>query len=120
MATEITSAGYLDLRNYLESGSGWKWIEIRDGTETPWGRLSTDDDRVEWTHSAGTNPLEMSVTLTGDDVEMDLPETFGSVALFKGESGGDALAVGTITSVTLEQATDQVIIKAQIQVPEIT
>ena len=119
MAVEINAAGYLDIRNYIESASGWKWVEIRDELGNPWERFSTDDVRVEWTHSAGVNPLELSVTLTGDDIEMTLPETFESVALFKAEVGGDALASGPITSVTLEQVTDQVIIRAQIQVPQI-
>ena len=119
MAVEITTDGYLDIRNYIESGNGWKWVEIRDGLGNPWERLSTDDNRVEWTHSAGVNPLELSITLTGDDIDMNLPETFESVALFKAEVGGDTLGSGPITSVTLEQVTDQVIIRAQIQVPEI-
>ena len=119
MAVEITADGYLDIRNYIESASGWEWVEIRDELANPWARLSTDDTRVEWTHSVGVNPLELSITLTGDDIDMTLPETFESVALFKAGVGGDPLAVGPITSVTLEQATDQVIIRAQIQVPQI-
>jgi hypothetical protein len=119
MAVEISAAGYLDIRNYIESASGWKWVEIRDSLGAVWERLSTDDDRVVWTHTAGDNPIELSVTLTGSDVDITLPEEFKTVALFKAEIGGDALAVGDITQVTLEQATDQVIIRAQIQVPQI-
>lgn len=119
MSVEISSAGYLDLRNYIESANGWKWAELRDSLGAVWKRISTDDPRVSWTHNAEDNPLELSITLTGSDMDMDLPEEFKTVALFKADTGGDALAVGDITQVILEQETDQVIIRAQIQVPQI-
>lgn len=119
MSTEITAEGYLDIRNYIESASGWPWVEVRDDTSTPWGRFNTTDPRVEWTHEVGANPLELSISLTGSDADMTLPETFAEVAFFKEEIGGDALAAGPITNVTLEQTTDQLVIKAQVEVPEI-
>lgn len=120
--TEITSAGYQSLRDYIENGTGpgWEYVELRDEDGNVWERLPVTDERVEWTHTEGANPVVLEITLSGDDPEMDLPETFKEVALYEVETGGDAMADGTITETTLEQPSDQIIIRAEIEVPEVT
>ena len=119
--TEITTAGYQSLRDYIETGSGpgWGYVEIRDGAGNVWERLPLSDARVSWTHDPGATPLVLEVEVSGDDADVTLPEELEQVALYEDETGGDAMADGTITQVTLEQETDQVIIKAEVEIPEI-
>jgi len=118
MPNEITTEGYQSLRDHIEAE--WIYIELRE-TEggNVWKRVSTTDGRVKWNHEAEAQELEMEVTIGGGDGDITLPQTFAESALFDTSTGGSQLSANTFTSVTLEEETDELIIRHRVQVPQI-
>lgn len=114
---EITTQAYQNLRDYIQTN--WKYIELRDNTNVPILRIDTSDTRVTWTHTAGTNPLELTCVISGSDADITLPKTFASSAIFNVATGGDAFSLETFTAFTMSNTADQLTIKHQIQVPQI-
>ncbi|WP_003545437.1 hypothetical protein [Desulfotomaculum nigrificans] len=114
---EITASAYQNLRDYIQNN--WKYIELRDDTNTPIFRIDTSDPRVTWTHTAGANPLELTCVISGSDTDITLPKTFASSAIYNVATGGDAFSIETFTPFTMTNTADQLIIKHQIQVPQI-
>ena len=117
MAVEIKSEGYQDIKDYIEAN--WIWVELRDSTGTVWGRISTSDTRVAWTHSSGDQVLEVTISLRGDDDDITLPQEFAESVLYKVETGGDEFSANTFSATTLEENDDELTIKHQVQVPEV-
>lgn len=117
MATEFSSAGYADLRAYIEAN--WKYIEVRKSDGTAILRKTTSDPRVNWRHEAGAQELILEIVLSGSDAEITLPVTISKSAIYKVATGGNALSEDTFTAVTLEDALDKITIQHKLQVPRI-
>lgn len=115
---EITAQAYQDLRDYITAN--WKYIELRDEEGAPVIRLGVGDDpRVTWTHEAGAQTLELTVTIRGTDSDITLPITFASSAIYKVASGGEAYSVESFSAFTMEGEGDELTVKHQIQVPQV-
>ena len=114
---EINSTGYQSIRDFIQTT--WTFIELRDGAGTPVLRLSTSDPRVSWTHAAGFQTLELTVTITGADVEITVPQEFGQSALFKNGTDATPFSVESFKTFTMENTLDELTIKHQIEVPQV-
>ena len=115
---EITNAGYLALRNFVQST--FKFVSIVDNLGAEVMRLEIGvDSRANWTHVAGANPLEVTVNLTGANAEISEPRTFTGVYLYNAASGGLALCGGNHTQFTMEADDDTLQIKVQIELPTV-
>lgn len=117
MASELSAAGYQDLRTYINTN--WAFIELRNAQNDAILRLGTTDPRVSWKHAAGAQELILQVEVSGSDSGISLPLTVAGSAIFKGASGGNAMSADTFTPVTLEDELDKVTIQHKIQIPEI-
>lgn len=115
---EINASGYQSIRDFIQSK--WKFIELRDNTSQPILRLDTSDNRVSWTHTAGSQTLELTIVVKGGDVGITLPQTFASSAIYDVASGGSPYSVESFTPFTMEGAGDELTVKHQIQVPKVT
>lgn len=117
MASEISAAGYQDLRDY--ASSNWGYIELRNNSGSPILRLGISDNRVSWKHQSGAQELILEITLTGSDNDISTPVTIAGSAVFKAASGGSAMSEDTFAAVTLEDPLDKVTIQHKIQMPQI-
>lgn len=117
MASEVSSAGYQDLRDYIQNY--WIYIELRNSQGNPVLRLGTLDPRVSWKHAAGAQELILQIEISGSDADITLPVTIAGSAIFKESTGGDSRSEDTFTVVTLEDALDKATIRHKIQIPEI-
>jgi len=115
----ISSAGYQNLRDYIEAN--WKYIELRDASGNPIIRIGVGDPRVTWTHTSGAQTLELTAVIKGSDADMSgiLPKTFASAAIFSSASGGTALSSEAFSQFTMSVASDQITVKYQIEVPQV-
>ena len=117
---EITNAGYQLLRDYIESATGYAYIEVQTAAGVTWERLQISaDDRCVWTHAPDAQTLELTITLNGDDADVTLPQEFGKSVFFAGADGGSALSTETFTTATLEHEDDDLVIKHRLEVPEV-
>ena len=114
---EIREVGYQAIRDFIQGS--WTYIELRDGAGTPVLRLDTGDARVSYTHEVLSQTLELTVTLTGSDADVNLPQEFAQSALFSDGSSTNAYSIETFTSFTMESELDELTVKHQIEVPEL-
>jgi len=119
---QISEFGYSKLRQYIEAN--WKYIELQDASGTPVIRLGVGDSRVTWTHTAGSQTLQLQIIVNGTDVgaTAQSPKTFAKSAIFDVASGGTAIAIedflpGDVSTIT--KAEDKVTLRHDIQVPQI-
>ena len=117
---EITTAGYQLLRDFIESGTGYAYIELQTASGVTWERLQISADaRCVWTHAPSAQTLELTITISGDDADVTLPEEFGKSVFFAEAEGGSALSTETFTTATLEHEDDELVIKHRIEVPQV-
>lgn len=116
MATEITNAGYQSIRDFVEAN--WKFIELRNESDTPILRLGVDDPRVSWIHTEGAGTLELRVVIKGSDAEITLPTTFASSAIYSQATDGSALAVEAFSPFTMEATGDELTVIHQLEIPQ--
>jgi len=117
MAVELPSAGYQDIRDYVEDN--WIYISLEDDTGSEIFRISTADSRVSWIHTAESQELQLQVNITGSDSEFTLPQKFSSSALYKVSSGGNILSEEGFTTTTLETTADTLTITHNVQIPQL-
>lgn len=119
MATEITTVGYQSIRNFVEAN--WKFIELRDASSAKIIRIGVGDPRVTWSHLPNAGTLELKIVIKGSDAEVSsaLPKTFASSAIFLAGSGGEALAVETFSSFTMEASGDELTVIHQLEIPQL-
>ena len=119
--SEISSYGYQSIRDYVQAN--WCYIELRDASNTPIMRLSVGtDSRVSWTHTTGSQTLEITAVIKGSDADVGtLPKVFNSSAIFKDAIGGDPCSVEAFNpNFTMAVAEDQLTVKHSIQIPKIS
>lgn len=117
MATEITSAGYQSLRDFVQAN--WKFIELRDEVGSAILRLGTDDARVTWEHTAGAQTLQLKMIVKGSDSEITLPRTFASSAVYTSAEGGTELAMESFSDFTMEETGDELTVIHQLEIPQV-
>lgn len=116
MATEIPSAGYTDLRDYVRNN--WDYIELVDDTGSQVLRVSVSgDSRASWTDNGQTQLAE--ITVTGGDSDITTPVTIAESALFDVASGGSAYSTDTFTNATLDQSGDELTVQHEVQIPQV-
>ena len=117
---EITAAGYQLVRDLIESSAGFNFIELQKADGTPWERLQVDTDvRCVWTTLPDGQTLELTVTISGDDIDITLPQELGKSELYENAVGGSALSSETFSATTLENENDEVVVKHRVQVPQV-
>lgn len=120
MPTEITAAGYTDLRERIEAS--WTHVGFFNGA-TELFRLPLTDGRVQWESDAAANPLVLRADLDGDDAEIDVAEngamTIDGTRLFKVAEAGDALSSDDHAAFTFGDPGDTCIFRHEVQGPEI-
>ena len=120
---EINSTGYTSLRNNIDERATretWNVIEVTDGAGNAVVRLTTADSRVSIVSTQGNNPYQIEVTLTGGDSDITTPQDIGGSKVYRSDSNGDDVTVEETTStVTLENASDEVVVTHDIEAPQI-
>lgn len=115
---EINNSGYQELRDFIQTN--WKFLELRDAGGNPVLRIGTTDPRVTWTHNDGAQTLELTAVIKGSDSDITKPVTIAQSALYKQSTGGTAYSVEAFTSFTIQANEDQLTVKHQIQVPQVS
>ena len=127
MPSEINEAGYQDYRKVVNSSEAlpdqWDYIELRDGSGNPITRVSiTGDSRAQWTTTASEQVQQVEIEITGSDSDIDISSgaiTIEGSALFTVASGGIARHEDTMTPATIANDTDQVIVRHNLEVPQV-
>ncbi len=115
---EITSAGYQSIRDLIEAN--WLYIELRDSNGDAVVRLPLSDSRVSWTHEAGAQTLILTAVVIGSDSDIPVPTVFGSSAIYKVASNGDALSVEELpVQFSILTDLDQLTVHHSIAIPEV-
>lgn len=119
MATEITTAGYQSIRDFIQAN--WKYIELRDGVGSPIIRIGIGDARVTWTHLANAQTLKLQIVVKGSDSELSalLPKTFASSAIYAVSTAGTTFAVESFSNFTMEASGDELTVIHQLEIPQV-
>lgn len=112
---EINEKGYQSIRDFIQSS--WTHIELRDSEGSPVIRLDVSDPRVSYTNEENEQTLELTISLTGSDEDISLPQEFAQSALFSDESQTESYSTEEFTPFTMESEPDELTVKHQIQVP---
>jgi len=118
MATELTAAGYRDLRDYI--AATWTHIAAREGS-TEHLRLPLSDARVTLTSDGENNPVTVTLVLSGDDLDVVplLPLTVDNTALYKVAEAGSILSGDSFTPFILANADDELTVTHSVEVPQV-
>ncbi|KZB90119.1 hypothetical protein A2U94_17855 [Bacillus sp. VT 712] len=98
---DISTQGYDNLRNYIQSN--WKYIELQSSAGTSVIRLTNTDSRVTITNSNGK--ITYVLVLKGSDVPVGTE--VAKSAIFNVASGGTAFSTETFTSFTFAGTQDE-------------
>lgn len=97
--SDFNAAGYTDLREYVVSASGWSHIALVDDTGTEETRIDiANDSRASW-GDASTNPVTLTVNVSGSDGDISTPVELSESELHTGS--------GTTTAAHGDQMTDE-------------
>lgn len=113
--TEITSAAYEDLRNYMKSE--WKYIELQNDKNVKIVRLASTDPRV--TISVAAETVKFQVVMKGTDADLQLPITFAKSKIFKDATTNTSLCEESFTQFAMESESDELTVVHTIQVPKV-
>lgn len=111
--------GYTDLRNYIQNN--WTFISLVDdgGSEAIRLEIGVDAD-TSWSSGSASNPLEATLTITGDDIQNaggSLPVTLTKSRSHKDGTTTTVLNEDTYTNATLEASNDELTVTHTIEVP---
>jgi hypothetical protein len=96
--SDFNSAGYDDLRQYVTSASGWSHIALVDDSGNEETRIDiANDSRASW-GDASTNPVTLTVDISGGDSDISTPVELSKSELHTGS--------GTTTPAHGDQLTD--------------
>jgi len=120
MADPLNTAGYEDLRNYVQNN--WQYVALIDDSGTEITRINIpNDSRASWASGSGNNPLKVEIVVEGGDSDVDVQSngaiTFLKVASYKVSGGGSNLGDETFTNATLEASQDELTITHTIEIP---
>lgn len=119
--TEFNSAGYEDLRTYLQNN--WQFIAVLDdsGTEQLRWEIGVNTNTT-WASGPNTNPLTAELTITGQDLidaGATLPVTLASTEAYKSGTATTVMGSDPITDATVEASGDEVTISHDYEMPTI-
>jgi hypothetical protein len=118
MTSPIESAGYTDLRSYVESN--WTTIALLDSNDSEITRIDLESDgRVNLVSDSATNPLEYEITITGSDSDISLPVTIDTTEVYKSSSATTRMGTDTYSDATIKKSQDEVTITHQIALPQL-
>lgn len=113
------TAGYTDLRNYIQNN--WTFISLVDDGGSESIRLEVGvDTNTSWSSDSSSNPLEASLTITGSDIQNaggTLPVTLTKSQSHKDGTTSTVLAEDTYTNATLEASNDELTVTHTIEIP---
>jgi hypothetical protein len=116
MATEIPSAGYEQLRDYVQNN--WGFISVLDDTGTEITRIDVAaDGRASW--STGAQTRSITVTVAGSDADVTTPVTISGSELYDSDVATDVLSSDSFTGATLEKDADELTVEHEVQVPQV-
>lgn len=113
---EITSSGYQDLREHVQST--WQYVVLKSDTNAEILRIKTDDPRVIWAHNSGDQVLILKLSLTGLDFESK-PQRINKIELYKEQTGGSPFVSESFSLVTIEVDADKLTVTLKIQIPQV-
>jgi hypothetical protein len=122
--SELTTAGYQTLRDYVNSSSTtpspWDYIEIYDDTGNSITRVSiTGDTRCQWLDIDGDKVMKVEFDVTGVDSDITLPVTLQKSALWNSASGGSQCTEKEqFPDATFNQDGDNVTITHTVNLPQ--
>lgn len=122
---EINSNGYESIRNWIDdrtSSDTWDTIELLDDDDDPVIRLVRgDNSRVSIPSSEGDNPYTLRIEVSPSDSDIDSGQTFAGSRIFKTDTDGDEVTeIESFSSVTLNNDDDVLVVRHDIEAPEIT
>lgn len=120
---EINSNGYTSIRNWIDertTSDTWNVIELVDETDTPVIRLTTTDSRVSIPSSQGANPYTLRIEVSPSDADISSGQTFAGSRVFKTDADGDEVTeIENFSSVTLNNNDDVLVVRHDIEAPQI-
>lgn len=119
MAEPITDAGNEDLRDAIQNR--WTSVALVDDAGNEETRIDIEtDDRAEWGDPA-TNPITLSISVSGSDNDIDLPTTLVRTELYTDQSSTDELSGDDFDEgpATLGAVGDSLDIEHDVEQPEL-
>jgi hypothetical protein len=118
MTSPIESAGYTDLRSYVESN--WTTIALLDTNNSEITRIDLQNDsRVTLVSDSATNPLEYQIKITGSDSDISLPVTIDTTEVYKSSSATTRMGADTYADATLQESGDELTLTHQVALPQV-
>lgn len=119
MSTQFDSAGSSDLRSYIQNN--WPYVAVIDdgGNEVLRWDVAANGN-ASWSSGPSTNPLEATLTITGQDVQDaggSLPVAFDLTESYKTSSATTRMCGDPFTNATVEAPADEVTITHQLSIP---
>lgn len=97
--SDFNATGYEDLREHIVSASGWAYLALVDDAGTEETRIDIhNDSRASWGDPA-SNPVTLTVDVSGDDSDISTPVELAESELHTGS--------GTSSSVHDDQLRDE-------------
>lgn len=116
MVQSFNSGGYEDVRGYIQSN--WTFVALIDDGGAEETRIDVpNDSRASFSSGSASNPVEITITVTGGDSDITTPVTLAETASYKTSSSSTSLANDTMTNATLEASNDELTITHQIEHP---
>ena len=114
--TNITEYGYSKLRDFIKAN--WNFVELQDTAGAQIIRLGIGDSRVTWLeHNEGADKIKIQIVVKGADIT--LPATFGKLAIFDTNTGGEVIAITDVDVTIMKQVIDEFTAVATFTVPTV-
>lgn len=119
MSTQFDSAGFSDLRSYIQSN--WPFVAVIDdsGNEVLRWDVAANSN-ASWSSGPSSNPLEATLVITGQDIVDaggSTPVTIDLTESYKTSSATTRMCGDPFTNATLEAPADEVTITHQLSLP---
>lgn len=105
------------IRDYIQSN--WNYIELASYLGTVWKRLPITDPRIQWTHTPGSQTMQLTIVISGTDSDVTLPLKIGKISMFNVPSGGSALVSELFTEQTISIIENVLTLTYQLQIPKV-
>ena len=117
---ELTSQAYQSIRKFVNSSTGWDYIELYDDAGNAVTRVSINgDSRCQWLDEDGDKTLQIEFDVTGTDGDIPIPTTLKYSAIWDSLSGGRQITVKEqFAEAVINQSDDNVVITHSIDIPQ--
>jgi len=119
--TQFDSAGFEDLRTYLQNN--WAFIAVLDDAGAEQLRWDVAaNSSASFTSGASSNPLTAELTVTGQDIQDaggTLPVTIKTTEVYKSGPASTRMGSDSMTDATLESSADEVVITHDYEMPPV-